>query len=157
MSVLIPTGEANTATGRPLSVFADLRFETDGHRVHLVVDGQALVVHTSDPRRLIHDVRNMSLPAAISPLTGRTAIGRAATELRNAGLRVDVRGPDGVLVHLGQGAESRFGRVVTGSSAVQFGTVRDLSVAARVPVKRMAVLVVAGIAVGAILLRRRGA
>lgn len=155
MSVLIPTGEANTAAAHPLSVFADLRLETDGHRVHLMGDGQAFVVHTSDPRRLLRDVRTMSLPDSISGLTGRTALGRAATELRSAGLRVDVRGPDGVLVRLGHGAESKFGRVVTGSSAVQFGTARDLSAAARLPARRIAMMVVAVISVAAVIVRRR--
>ena len=78
MSIVIPVAEANTAAATPLSVFADLRLETDGHRLHLVGDGQSLVVHTSDPRKLLRDVRHMSLPAQISGLAGRTALGRAA-------------------------------------------------------------------------------
>jgi len=156
MSVVIPAGEANTAMLQPFSVFADLRLETDGHRVHLVGDGQSLVVHTSDPRRLLHDVRRMSLPATVTGLVGRTALGRTADGLREVGIRVDVRGPDGVLVRLGAGPESRLGQVVTGSSAVEFGKIRDLSAAAGIPAKRIGALVVAGIWVGvALLLRRR--
>lgn len=156
MSVVIPAGEANTAAAGPFSVFADLRLETDGHRVQLVGDGQSLVVHTSDPRRLLHDVRHLSLPAQMSGAAGRTALGRAADGLRQVGIRVDVRAPDGVLVRLGDGPGSRFGRIVTGSSAVEFGTFRDLTAAAGIPAKRIRVLVVAGISVAvALLLRRR--
>ncbi len=156
MSVVIPAGEANTAAAGPFSVFADLRLETDGHRVHLVGDGQSLVVHTSDPRRLLREVRQMSLPAQITTVAGRTALGRAADGLRQVGVRVDVRAPDGVLVRLGHGRGSRFGRIVTGSSAVEFGTLRDLTAAAGIPANRIRVLVVAGISVGvALLLRRR--
>jgi len=162
MSVVIPAGEANTAAAGPFSVFADLRLETDGHRVHVVGDGQSLVVHTSDPRRLLRDVRHLSLPAHFSSVVGRTALGRAADGLRDVGIRVDVRAPDGVLVRLGEGHGSRFGKVVTGSSAVQFGRARDLAAAfpiagaAEMPAKRIRVLVVAGIWVGvALLLRRR--
>jgi len=155
MSIVIPSGEANTAAAHPLSVFADLRLETDGHSVQLVGDGQSLVVHTSDPRLLFRDVRKIALPAAVSGRTGRTALGRAATALRDAGLRVDVRGPDGVLVRLGDGTQSRFGRIVTGSSAVQFVTAMDLGTAAQVPVRRIAVLVVTGTLVVAALLRLR--
>ena len=148
--------EANTATAQPFSVFADLRLETDGHRVHLVGDGQSLVVHTSDPRRLLRDVRRMSLPAQAAGLAGRTALGRAADGLRDVGIGVDVRGPDGVLVRLGDGSDSRLGRVITGSSAVQFGKAGDLAAAAGIPGKRSAALVAAGVAlVVALLLRRR--
>ena len=155
MSVVIPAGEANTAAAGPFSVFADLRLETNGHRVHLVGDGHSLVVHTSDPRRLLRDVRQMSLPAQITSVAGRTALGRAADGLREVGFRVDVRAPDGVLVRLGDGPGSRFGRVITGSSAVEFGTFRELSAAAGIPVKRAATLVIAGICIGAAILLRR--
>ena len=82
-------------------------------------------------------------------------MGRAATALREAGLRVDVRGPDGVLVQLGKGTESTLGRIVTGSSAVQFGTAIDLGTAAQLPVKRIAVLVFAGLSLSVALLLRR--
>ena len=156
MSVAIPAGEANTAAAAPFSVFADLRLETDGHRVHLVGDGQSLVIHTSDPRRLLREVRHLPLPAQISGAAGRTALGRAADGLRQVGIRVDVRAPDGVLVRLGDGPGSRFGRIVTGSSAVEFGTFRDLTAAAGIPATGIRVLVVAGISVVvALLLRRR--
>ena len=154
MSVVSPVGKANTAAV-PLSVFADLRLETHGHRVHLVGDGQAIVVHTSDPRRLLRDVRHMSLPAPISGMAGPTGLGRAADLLRDVGIRVDVRGPEGLLVRFGDGPESRFGRAVTGSSAVQFGKTRDLVAAAGLPIKGAALLMAAGISIGAVLLARR--
>lgn len=155
MSIPIPRWDADTATVLPLSVFADLRFETAGHRVHLVGHGTSLVLHSSDPRKLIKDVRDISRPAQMARLSGRTALGRAAEGLRKSGLRVDVRGPDGVLVRLGDGPESRMGRWVTGSSAVEFGTVRDLTAAAGIPARRTAVLAIAGIALGVALLLRR--
>lgn len=160
MTIPIPSRQANTAADSSgslaLSVFADLRFDTDGHRVHLVGDGTSLVLHSSDPRQLLSGLRQLSLPVQVSGASGRTAVGQAATALRDAGLRVDVRGPDGVLLQLGDGAGSRVGRWVTGSSAVTFGSVRDLGAAARLPTRSIAVIAGLGIVVVAALLRRRG-
>ena len=151
MSIPIPGAQAKAAATRPpestlVSVFADLRLDTDGHRVHLVGDGHSLVLHSSDPRQLLSGLRQLSLPSEISGLRGRTAVGQAATALRDAGLRVDVRGPEGVLLQLGRGAGSRVGRWVTGSSAVTFGSLRDLRAAARLPSRTIAAL--AGVVTG---------
>ena len=154
MSVPIPAWEANTAAAAPLAVFADVRFDTDGHRVHLVGDGQSLVLHSSDPRQLLTDLHRMSLPTTVSGTRGRTTIGRAGTALRDAGLRVDVRGPGGVLMQLGAGAGSGVGRWVTGSDAVTFGSVWDLSDALRVPTRTVAGLIAAAAVIAAVVLRR---
>lgn len=165
MSIPIPGRQANTrqldsgASRNPdssaLSVFADLRFDADGHRVHLVGDGHSLVLHSSDPRLLLSGLRQLSLPSEMSGLRGRTVVGQAASALRDAGLRVDVRGPEGVLLQLGRGAGSRFGRWVTGSSAVSFGSVRNLGAATRLPVRTIAAVAAVTAVVGAVLVRRR--
>ena len=52
MTVQIPARTASTAAPGALSVFADLRVETNGHKAHLVGDGQSLVLHSSHPMKL---------------------------------------------------------------------------------------------------------
>jgi len=147
-------------TGRPsLSVSADLRLDVDGASAHLAGDGQSLILHSSDPMRLWSSVNRASLPAGISRVDGPRAVGRAADALSDNGLRVDVTGPHGVLVRLGKGADSRAGRIVTGSRGVEFGSARALgaTVRAEVPTGRIA-LAGAAIAAAAVLfavLRRR--
>ena len=154
----VSTDGAAGPAGTP-SVFADLRIVSDDHRLHLVGDGRSLVLHSSDPRKLAAALRGVPLPAGIGG-SGRRAVGRAATTLRDNGLRVEVRGPEGVLLELGGGRGSRLGQLVTGSPAVRFGGPRELAATAGVPLRaiRMAAIaavVTTAIAVGAKLLRRR--
>lgn len=133
---------SSVQTGRPaLSVSADLRLDIDGSKAHLVGDGQSLILHSSDPLRLWSALNQASLPAGISRVDGPRAIGRAADALLDNGLSVDVTGPHGVLVRLGRGADSRAGRIVTGSRGVEFGSARALGATARaaVPVRRIAI------------------
>jgi len=157
VSSIRPVSPAGTP---PLSVLADLRIEMDGHRAHLVGEGQSLILHTDRPLRMWAAVNRASLPAWTGRLNGPRAVGRAATGLRSSGLSIDVRGPDGVLVRLGDGVGSSVGRLLTGSSAVGFGSVRALSstVTARIPVRRIALYAAAAIATVAVVavLRRRG-
>lgn len=109
-------------------VFADLRMEADGHRAHLVGDGRCLVLHLDEPMGMLSTIRRMSLPGTVSATTGTHGLGRVATALQAAGLTVDVQGPDGrLLLHLGGGRGTRIGRMVTGSDAVLFGSVPDLT------------------------------
>jgi hypothetical protein len=150
---------ASAPAARSLSVFADLRMETAGQRVHLVGDGTSLVVHTSDPLRLWSAVTSSALPSGVGRVNGPRAAGRAADALQQAGLRVDITGPRGVLVALGNGAGTPAGRLLTGSDSLGFGTVGAIgtTVASRIP--RWAVVSAVGVAgLGGLLLswlRRR--
>lgn len=153
---MTPSGQS----GRPtLSVSADLRLDVDGSKAHLVGDGQSLVLHSTDPLRLWSAVNKASLPAGISRVDGPRAVGRAADALLDSGLSVDVTGPHGVLVRLGQGADSRVGGFVTGSRGVEFGSARALgaTIRAEIPAGRIAIAgtAVAALAVLYALLRRR--
>ena len=78
MTVQIPARTASTAAPGALSVFADLRVETDGHKAHLVGDGQSLVLHSSHPMKLWSALGQVSLPTGIRPASGRRAVGHAA-------------------------------------------------------------------------------
>ena len=116
-------------------MFADLRMESDGQRVHVVGDGTSLVVHSSDPLRLWSALTSSALPSGVGRVNGPRAAGRAANALRDAGLRVDLTGPDGVLVALGTGAGTPAGRLLTGSDSLGFGTVKAIrtTVTSRIP------------------------
>jgi hypothetical protein len=152
-------GSATTTAGQPLSVVADLRLETAGQRVQLVGDGQSLILHTDHPLALLAAVRHTSWPTAVSPMSGRASVARAADTLHRAGLRVDVRGPGGVLVSLGNVAGSRLGRVLTGSRAVAFGSVHEVSasLSTGIPLVRVsaATCTAVAVAVAVFALRRR--
>lgn len=146
---------AVTGGGADLSVFADLRVETDGQRLHLVGDGRSLVLHSSHPRRLISVVRRLPLPVGITTGGDRRAMGRLANMLRDNDIAVAVRGPEGTVVNLGKGADSVFGRLVTGSPAVAFGTPLDLAVAVGLPVRAISVGAISGLVVAAVVLLGR--
>jgi hypothetical protein len=134
-----PAVSATTAAGHSLSVVADLRLETAGQRIQLVGDGQSLVLHTDHPLALLGAARRAALPSTIGPAPGRREVGRAADALRSAGLRIDLRGPAGVLISLGNGAGSASGRLLTGSRAVSFGPPGDVltALARGLPVGRI--------------------
>jgi hypothetical protein len=147
---------ASEHAARSLSVSADLRMESDGQRVHLVGDGSSLVVHSSDPLRLWSSMTSSALPSGVGRVSGPRAAGRAANALREAGIRVDIAGPNGVLVALGKGAGTPAGRALTGSSAVGFGSVRAvLSTAPPVPSVVKIAAGLAGLAGLAVFLWRR--
>ena len=156
------TAPAPTRSKRPegsgqLAVFADLRIETDGQRAHLVGDGKSLILHTDQPLRFWRSIDHAALPAGVGRVNGPRALGRVADALHDAGVTVDVTGPDGVLVRLGDGAGSRLGKLVTGSSAVGFGSVRLLAstVSARLPVGRIAAALALVAVLGVITAVRR--
>jgi hypothetical protein len=152
-------GSATTTAGQPLSVVADLRLESAGQRVQLVGDGQSLILHTDHPLALLTALRRTAWPTAVNPRSGRAGVAEAADTLHRAGLRVDVRGPGGVLVSLGHGAGSRFGRVLTGSGAVAFGSVREVAGSLRTGLPRVRIIAASGaavsVAVALLALRRR--
>ena len=135
---------ASARAARSLSVLADLRMESDGQRVHVVGDGTSLVVHSSDPLRLWSALTSSALPSGVGRVNGPRAAGRAADALRDAGLRVDLTGPNGVLVALGNGAGTAAGRALTGSNSVGFGSLR--AVLSTVPAVTPRVKIAAGLA-----------
>jgi hypothetical protein len=71
-------------------------------------------------------VSRAALPAGVGRVGGPRALGRLASGLRDAGVRLEVRGPRGVLVALGDGVRSAAGRVTTGSAALRPGGPRAL-------------------------------
>ncbi|GAA2009630.1 hypothetical protein JL107_17310 [Nakamurella flavida] len=121
-----PTGSAgrtvNPANGLPpLAVFADLRIEVDGVPAHLTSAGDRLELRTERPFALL-----AGLPATIGPASARGGptrlAGQAATLLAENGVGIDVVTSRGLVARLGAGADSRVGRLVTGSCAVQPGS-----------------------------------
>jgi len=151
-------GSATTAAGHSLSVVADLRLETAGQRIQLVGDGQSLVLHTDNPIALFAAINRTAWPSAVGQSRGRRGIARAADTLHRAGLRVDVRGPCGVLVSVGHGAGSFWGRLLTGSRAVALGPVREVaaSLGTGLPLRRItaASIASAGVAVAVFAVMR---
>jgi hypothetical protein len=146
-----------------VAVLADLRIETDGQRAHLVGDGTALVLHTDSPlQQFWSTINRAALPSGVGRVSGPRALGRAADVLTQAGITIDVTGPGGMIVRLGEGAGSVLGRVTTGSPAVQFGSVPVLAstLSAQVPVRRYGLaaagaLVLAALFALFVVLRRR--
>lgn len=154
MTVRPPGGPANPE--RTLSVSADLRLEVDGREAHLSGDGQRLVLRTEDPLRLWSALGDASLPAGATAPTGPRAIGRLATLLKDFGVTLDIAGPGGTVVRLGSEARSPVGRLVTGSRAVQPGSVGALwPLARRVVVQqRRWVVAVGAVAAVGVAVRR---
>ena len=140
MTVPVATRGPSAGHRPAVRVLADLRLESDGQRAHLVGDGTALVLHTDNPMRFWSEINEAALPPGVGRVNGPRALGRAADVLADAGLTVDVTGPDGMLVRLGGATGSPFGRLSTGSSAVQFGSPRLLlsTLTAQLPVRRYA-------------------
>jgi hypothetical protein len=147
--------QASARAARSLSVSADLRIQSDGQRVHVVGDGTSLIVHSSDPLRLWSAMTSSAVPSGVGRVNGPRAAGRAANALRDAGLRVDITGPNGVLVTLGSGAGTPAGRVLTGSDSVGFGSLRAVrsTIAARLSIRKLALATTATAAVVALLWR----
>jgi hypothetical protein len=136
-------------------VSADLRLESEGQRVHIVGDGTSLIVHSSDPLRLWSAMTSSALPSGVGRVSGPRAAGRAANALRDAGLRVDLTGPNGVLVALGDGAGTPAGRALTGSDSVGFGSLRAVlsTASSRLSIRKLALATGAALAVIVLLWR----
>lgn len=127
--------------GRPtpavLSVTADLDIDVDGHSARLEGDGQRLVLRSDHPELLWSSLLNASFPDEVGNVSGLRSVGRAASEMADAGIHLDVEGPHGTVVSIGDGEDSTFGRLVTGSAAIQPKSVRSLLPFARVVVKKI--------------------
>jgi hypothetical protein len=109
-----------------LRVQANLAIEVDGTPAGLISVGDRLVLSSPHPERLWAAVIASALPIDVGEMDGPRAVGRLAAGLAEAGLRLEVTGPRGCLVHLGVGVHSRVGRALTGSWAVAPGAPRPL-------------------------------
>lgn len=106
--------------GDRLHVQADLSLDIDGVTARLTGDGGLLTLRTSHPERVWASALGASLP--MGGADDPRSVGRIADALADAGLRVDVVGPQGVVVSLGAGVDSRAGRIAAGSAAVGPGS-----------------------------------
>lgn len=124
-------------TSAVLSVTADLDIEVDGHTARLEGEGQRLVLRSDHPEVLWSSLLNASLPAEVGKLSALRSVGRAASDMADAGVHLDVEGPHGTVVSIGNGEDSKLGRLVTGSAAIQPKSVRSLLPFAGVVVKKV--------------------
>jgi len=141
-----------------IRVEADLTIDVDGTPARLASDGDRLVLSSAHPERVWAAVLSAALPAGIGVMDGPRAVGRVASELAAAGLRLEVTGPRGNVAQLGAGVQSRLGRMVTGSVAVAPGAPSAVAVLvwSRLPRRGIAIAAVAlSAAVAAVTLRRR--
>lgn len=134
--------DSGDSRGRPspelLSVTADLDIEVDGLFAHLAGDGRRLVLHSDRPQTMWSALTQASLPDSVGDVSGPRAIGRVARAMADAGIHLDVEGPRGVVVSLGEGERSVIGRVVAGSTAVRPRSARSLLPFVGVAVRRVA-------------------
>lgn len=85
---------------RRLAVEADLRLDLGGRPARLTGSGRELTLQLTDPADALTQVGAALLPQA-GRLTPRR-LGWLADQLRDAGLRLTVRGPNGPLLVLGR-------------------------------------------------------
>ncbi len=104
-----------------IRVEADLEFAVDGTPARLTSHGYRLVLSSPHPERVWAAVLSAALPVRVGALDRPKAVGRLAAELAAVGLRLEVTGPRGAVAHLGDGVQSRLGRLATGSAAVSPG------------------------------------
>lgn len=138
-----------------LNIDADLQVEVGGCKAVLTGTGGRLVLKADAPQLLLSSLRDVSLPNSAGGVRG---LGKIADLLSAHGLELHVEGPSGEMALLGVGAGSGLGKLVTGSRAVQLGSLRALT--GLVPTRRLVSLTVgvSAAAVGVIMLtlwRRR--
>jgi hypothetical protein len=142
-----------------LSVFADLDFTVDLGQGpiagRITADGTTITVTTDDADTVWQASTSV-------PQVGTAALPFLADRLSDAGLRLEVQGPQGRVATVGAGTSSRLGKIFTGSSAIAPGdsaAVRALAVSrlkrnrAAVSVGALALLV--GIGAIAVAVRHR--
>lgn len=151
-----------TAAQRRLLVTADLRLEVSGAEATVTASGSHVTVRADSPETLWTELNRAALPSSVGRVSGPRAVGRAADLLRDNGLDVQIEGPHGVLVRLGTGVHSGWGRSIFGSSAVQVESLRSLRPIATAAVRQafsarraVGVAIAAGVALAAITVRRR--
>lgn len=144
-----------------LEVTADLAVELDGVPATLTGRGGRLVLAADDPDALWSALARAGLPAGVGRVAASRALGRFADGLRDTGVRLDVAGPRGPLVSLGDGVRSGAGWLTTGSSALRPGGVRAVgplalsNLRSRPLPRRMALVALAGLAALAVAAVRR--
>lgn len=104
-----------------LDVTADLTIDVDGVPAQLTGSGSRLVLTSSHPEQLLDAAAASMLPVGVGEINGPRAVGRVADLMREAGVRLEVRGPQGAVATLGDDVRSAVGRVLTGSDAVSVG------------------------------------
>lgn len=124
--VTSPGGSLGTTPSDALSVDADLDISVGDCSARLEGKGQRMVLRCDYPHLLWPRLTEASLPDEIGNVSGVRSVGRVATAMSEAGIHLDVEGPDGIIVSLGHGKRSLVGRVVTGSGSVKVRSVRSL-------------------------------
>ena len=104
-----------------LDVTADLSIDVDGVTARLTGRGSRLVLTSAQPERVFDAAVSSMLPAGVGSISGPRAVGRVADLLREAGVRLEVRGPQGLVAAIGDDVRSPTGRLLTGSDAVSAG------------------------------------
>lgn len=164
MNRLVPGGSARQVEGStalPLWVHADLSIDVDGTRAQLTSAGTRLTLRSTHPERIwAAAIAAVVPPPGAGAPGGARPLARLAAELANAGLRLEIIGPQGSVVHLGRGVRSRLGQLVTGSSAVAAGTPAAVAVmlwrrSPRVATVAAGLLSAAAITAGAVRVGRR--
>jgi hypothetical protein len=131
-----------------LDVDADLR-------LHLTTSaGRSTTAQVSGAgRELRVDVQR---PEVLLGEIDRTELGQLADLLAEAGITVQVVGPHGPAALIGAGSSSRFGKIVTGSSAVAPSLRGTAGIAAGTGAVRATAGVLAAALVVVVVLRRLG-
>lgn len=109
-----------------LTVLADLDLQVGTVHSTVRTEGDHVVLRTDSPQLMWSAISGAALPLGVGRMDGVRAIGRVADLLDESGVALDIVGPRGVLVRFGRDADSRLGRVVTGSRSVGFGSPRAL-------------------------------
>lgn len=109
-----------------LFVAADIDITVDGLPARLEGEGRRVVLRSDHPHHVWSSLARASLPDSVGNVSGLRAMGRAAHAMSDVGVHLDVEGPRGALVSLGDGERSMIGRFFTGSSAVRPRSVRSL-------------------------------
>ncbi|WP_369054832.1 hypothetical protein [Kineococcus terrestris] len=142
-----------------LRLSADLSLQLDGLDVRVEADGTQLLVRTADAGALAERVQEAAAAAGLRG--GRTraaALARVSEELAAAGLSARVLTPEGPVLDVGAGVDSRFGRVVLGSPRVRLhraGAVRAAGARGAALAGAGALVVIAVVAATRWGLRRR--
>ena len=137
-----------------LDVTADLSIDVDGVAAQLTGRRSRLVLTSAQPERVFDAAVSSMLPVGVGSISGPRAVGRVADLLREAGVRLEVRGPQGLVAAIGADVHSPTGRLLTGSDAVSAGRPEALAALAWRG-RRREVLLGAGGAVAAVALLLR--
>ncbi|GAB3686737.1 hypothetical protein GCM10028814_27500 [Angustibacter aerolatus] len=135
---------------------ADLELRVDGVVSTVQADGRLITVATTQPERVWSALTEAIEQAGYAVGRargdgGRAGVGRLADLLAESGLRLEVVGPRGRVVLLGDGVRSTAGRLVTGSERVQPGNPVALAVLGARSLDRRATAVTAASGAGLLL------